>query len=126
MPRGGGRIGPYHTSTSIPETAAAHGIGEGDSMVIETRFGKTTHSAHLTDRVDPRVINAAHGWWFPEESAQTQFEWKRSNFNMHTSTDRLGKAFGTPNLRGIGCRIAGKDGPDLGMRDSIPEGMEKG
>jgi hypothetical protein len=27
---------------------------------------------------------------------------------MLTSTDKLGKAFGTPNLKGIGCRIGKK------------------
>jgi anaerobic selenocysteine-containing dehydrogenase len=88
-----------------PETASKHGINEGDHVVIETRFGKITHIAHLTDIVDPRVISASHGWWFPEAKAESLFDWEKSNFNMLTSTEKLSKQYGTPNLKGIGCRI---------------------
>jgi anaerobic selenocysteine-containing dehydrogenase len=89
-----------------PQTAAKHNIRDGDPVVIETRSGKITQFAHLTDNIDPRVINASHGWWFPEAGSETLYEWQRSNLNMLTSVDKLGKEFGTPNLRGIGCRIA--------------------
>jgi len=88
-----------------PETALKYGIKDGDVITIETRNGKITHTATLTDIVDPRVINASHGWWFPEETIDTLYGWETSNFNMLTSTHDLGKEFGTPNLRGIGCRI---------------------
>jgi anaerobic selenocysteine-containing dehydrogenase len=88
-----------------PETALKYGIQEGDTVIIETKFGAITHIAHLTDILDPRVINASHGWWFPEGDAQSQYDWKNSNFNILTSTEKLGKEFGTPNLKGIGCRI---------------------
>jgi anaerobic selenocysteine-containing dehydrogenase len=88
-----------------PETASKHGIEEGDPVVIETRYGKITHIAHLTDIIDPKVISASHGWWFPEANAESLFDWERSNFNILTSTKKLSKQFGTPNLKGIGCRI---------------------
>ena len=88
-----------------PETASKHDIKEGDPVVIETRYGKITHIAHLTDIVDPRVISASHGWWFPEAKAESLFDWEKSNFNMLTSTDKLSKQYGTPNLKGIMCRI---------------------
>jgi anaerobic selenocysteine-containing dehydrogenase len=88
-----------------PETAAKHGIGENDEIIIETRFGKILQMAHLTDTIDPRVIYAAHGWWFPEEKTEHLYGWQQSNFNMLTSTEKLGKEFGTPNLKGINCRI---------------------
>jgi anaerobic selenocysteine-containing dehydrogenase len=88
-----------------PETAFKYGISQGDAIIIETRFGKITQIAHLTDIVDPRVINASYGWWFPEGKADSLYEWEKSNFNILTSTDKLGKEFGTPNLKGIGCKI---------------------
>jgi anaerobic selenocysteine-containing dehydrogenase len=88
-----------------PQTAAEHGIEQGDEVVIETRLGAITQIAHLTDRVHKRVISGSHGWWFPEGKPETLYEWERSNFNMLTSTANLGKEFGTPNLKGIGCRI---------------------
>ena len=91
-----------------PETASKYGIRQGDAIIIETRFGQMTQIAHLTNIVDPRVINASHGWWFPEGKVDSLYEWKKSNFNMLTSNERLGKEFGTPNLKGIGCKIRRK------------------
>ena len=89
-----------------PETALKYGIKEGDPVTIETRMGKITQIAYLTDIVDQRVLNASHGWWFPEGRVESQYEWEKSNFNMLTSTEKLGGEFGTPNLKGIRCRIS--------------------
>ena len=88
-----------------PATAAEYEINENDAIVIETPSGSITQFAHLTDAVDPRVIYAAYGWWFPEEKMEALFGWDRSNFNILTSTENLGREFGTPNLKGINCRI---------------------
>jgi anaerobic selenocysteine-containing dehydrogenase len=88
-----------------PQTAAQYGIRQGDEIVVETKVGAITQVAHLTDSIDKRVISGSHGWWFPEGKPESLFEWERSNFNMLTSTNSLGKEFGTPNLKAIGCRI---------------------
>jgi anaerobic selenocysteine-containing dehydrogenase len=88
-----------------PETAAFHGIGEGDDVVIETKYGQIVQTARVTDIVHPKVVSAALGWWFPEGSAAAQFEWQKSNFNRLTSIEKLGKEFGTPNIKNIPCRI---------------------
>ena len=88
-----------------PETAAAYGISDGDSVVIGTKYGEITQVAHVTDIVHPRVVSAALGWWFPEGEAAEQFEWRKSNFNMLTSMGKLGKEFGTPNLKNLPCKI---------------------
>jgi anaerobic selenocysteine-containing dehydrogenase len=74
-------------------------------MIIETRKGVMSQVAHVTDKVHPDIINSAYGWWFPEAEGAFLYDWERSNYNMLTSTERLGKAFGTPNLKGIGCRV---------------------
>lgn len=98
-----------HPKTEIhPETAARLGISDGNEVVIETRAGSITQVAHITDRIHPRVINAAYGWWFPEAGPESLYDWQKSNFNVLTTTEKLGKAFGTPNLKGIGCRIRKK------------------
>ena len=99
---------PFPKTELHPETAKAHGIQDGDEIIIETRAGKITQVAHLTDRVHPAVVVAAYGWWFPEAGVERLFDWGRSNFNMLTSVEKVGKAFGTPNLKGIGCRIKKK------------------
>jgi len=91
-----------------PDTATKYGIAEGDATIIETKLGEIIQIAHLTDIVDPRAINASYGWWFPEGEADSLCEWKKSNLNILTSTEKLGKEFGTPNLKGIGCKIRRK------------------
>jgi len=88
-----------------PETALRYEIREGDAVIIETRYGKITQIAHVTDIVDTDVINASHGWWFPEAGPDSLYEWEKSNFNVLTSSKKLGREFGTPNLKGIACRI---------------------
>jgi len=87
------------------QTASAYGIEHNDEVVIGTRKGSITQYAKISDTIMPGVLNAAYGWWFPESSAKDQFAWQRSNYNMLTTTDRLGREFGTPNLKGINCRI---------------------
>ncbi len=89
-----------------PETAEIYGISDGDQVVIATKYGEISQVAKVTDIVHPRVISAALGWWFPEGDPTEQYEWRKSNFNMLTSVGKLGKEFGTPNLKNIPCRIS--------------------
>jgi anaerobic selenocysteine-containing dehydrogenase len=91
-----------------PQTAAKYEIQENDEVIIETSAGRIHQFAHLSNTVDPRVIFAAYGWWFPEEKIEDLYGWQRSNFNRLTSTEKLGQEFGTPNLKGINCRIRRK------------------
>jgi anaerobic selenocysteine-containing dehydrogenase len=91
-----------------PQTAEKLGIKHGDAVIIETGKGQITQIACVTDAIHPQVINSAYGWWFPEAKAESQFDWETSNFNILTSMEALGQAFGTPNLKGIGCRIRRK------------------
>jgi hypothetical protein len=65
------------------------------------------------------VIYAAYGWWFPEEKPEALYKWDRSNFNILTATDNLGREFGTPNLKGINCRIRKVRGEDKLSNNSI-------
>jgi anaerobic selenocysteine-containing dehydrogenase len=99
---------PHPRTLIHPQTAAEYGIGEGDDVTIETGQGQITQVAHLSDRIHPKVIYADYGWWFPEDKIEALFGWDRSNFNMLTTTEQLGRQFGTPNLKGINCRIRRK------------------
>jgi anaerobic selenocysteine-containing dehydrogenase len=91
-----------------PETAARYRISQGDELVIETKRGAVTQVAHVTDAVSPDVVHAAYGWWLSEGKSKAGIDWQTSNYNMVTSIDRIGKEFGTPNLKGMGCRIRRK------------------
>jgi len=88
-----------------PDTAAGLGILDGDAVIIETPYGSIRQVARVSDIVPPRVVNAAIGWWFPEGDAASQFDWRKSNFNMLTSIGKLGREFGTPNIKNIPCRV---------------------
>ena len=91
-----------------PDTADAHGIRDGTPVVIETRSGQITQTARLSDSLPPEVICAAYGWWFPEDKFSPQHDWQSANYNMLTTTEQLGREFGTPNLKGAFCRIRRK------------------
>ncbi len=88
-----------------PDTASKLNIHDGERVAIETRQGSITQVARLTDGVHPNVVNAAYGWWFPEDDITAQDTWTRSNYNILTSAQEVGREFGTPNLKGIPCRV---------------------
>jgi anaerobic selenocysteine-containing dehydrogenase len=92
-----------------PRTAAAHGIRNGEWMWIETRRGRMRQRAKFTAGIDPRVIAAQHGWWFPEEPAPDYGVWK-SNVNLLTDNQPpYDPAMGTYQLRALLCRVAPVD-----------------
>jgi anaerobic selenocysteine-containing dehydrogenase len=104
-----------------PETALRHGIGDGTWVAIETSRGRVRQRAKLTTGIDPRVIAAEHGWWFPEEKSPDH-GWDRSNINIVTDNDPAGydKPMGATNLRVLLCRIY----PVGGTPDDAPIGAQ--
>ncbi|UWG96193.1 molybdopterin-dependent oxidoreductase [Dehalobacter sp. DCM] len=52
-----------------PEAAEKFGITEGQWCWIENRMGRFRQIARFDITLDPRVIRAEHGWWFPEKEA---------------------------------------------------------
>jgi anaerobic selenocysteine-containing dehydrogenase len=94
-----------------PDTAAKFGIKEGDWVCIENMFGKAKEKAHLTPIVPPSVINAAHGWWFPEKEAEepSLFGVWESNINNLIPHRAIGKmGFGAP-YKSMICTISKAD-----------------
>ena len=83
------RLYPYPTVEINPDTARRLGIGEGDWVVIETPRGMIKQKAKLTSRIHRRVIEAQHGWWFPEEIAEDPVLYRvfESNVNVLTTDD---------------------------------------
>jgi len=94
-----------------PATARAHGIKNGDWMWIETQRGRIRQRAKVTDGIDPRVIAAQHGWWFPDEPAPEYGVWQ-SNVNLLTNNQPpYDPAMGTYQLRALLCKVAPADAP---------------
>jgi anaerobic selenocysteine-containing dehydrogenase len=62
--------------------------------------------AKLSVAIDPRVVSAQHGWWFPNEAAPQYGVW-RSNVNLLTDNQPpYDPAMGTYQLRALLCRVA--------------------
>ena len=90
-----------------PETAAKHGIEEGDWVTIESPRGNVKERAKLTDSIDPRVVVAEHGWWFPEVK-EPGHGWDTANINILTdnSHESMDPVMGATNLRVLLCKLS--------------------
>ncbi len=93
-----------------PDTASKEGIKEGDWVWIETKRGRVRQKARLFEYMDPGIIDAEHGWWFPElpgeaPSLHGVFE---SNINVCMSDDpeQCNPEIGSYPLRTALCRIS--------------------
>lgn len=101
-----------------PETAAKHGIEEGDWMWLENQHGKCKYKAKFDENYDPRVMQCDHGWWFPERKDQAEenvedekaglFGVFESQINNLVPFDAGVSGFGS-NYKSMMCRIY-KDG----------------
>jgi anaerobic selenocysteine-containing dehydrogenase len=88
-----------------PETAQRLGLKEGAWVIIETKEGGIKQKLCFNSGIDPRVVIAAFGWWFPEE-ASSLFGWSKANLNVLTPS---GPDYDPPTggivFRGIPCRV---------------------
>lgn len=91
-----------------PDTAREANIKDGDWVWIETpkvKGERVRFKAKLTSHIHPRVVHAAHGWWFPEKPAPGHgcFD---SNINVVMSADPPREEIcGSVPTRGTLCRI---------------------
>ena len=91
-----------------PETAGKANIKDGDWVWLETPRGKGERvklKTKLSPFIDPRVVSADHGWWFPEKPAPEHgcFD---SNVNVVLSFDPpLEPIVGSVPTRGTLCRV---------------------
>lgn len=89
-----------------PQTAAELGIQEGDLVSIENERGQIKQTATISEDVDPRVVNVAYGWWFPEFGSDKQYGWQEANINILTDdSPPYSPEIGSPTMRGFLCRI---------------------
>lgn len=96
-----------HIQTDV---AKKMGISEGDWVFIETRRGRIKQRTNLVAAIDPRVVIADYGWWFPEKDAASLHGWNESNLNILTNSGRpWGREMGTPSLRGMVCNVVKAD-----------------
>jgi anaerobic selenocysteine-containing dehydrogenase len=89
-----------------PDTARAKGIESGDWIWIESARGRVKQRVKLNDGIDPRVVVAEHGWWYPEIESPDH-GWDISNINILTdnSHESMDPVMGATNLRVLLCNI---------------------
>jgi anaerobic selenocysteine-containing dehydrogenase len=83
------KIRPYPQVQIHPDTAETLGIENGDWVWIETQRGRIRQKAMLFDGIDPDVVHAEHGWWYPELPQKKPWlhgVWE-SNVNVLTNDD---------------------------------------
>lgn len=100
---------PHPTMQLHPSTAARLGIAEGDWAWIETPRGRIRQKCRFSDKMDPEVVHAEHGWWFPElpgEEPSLHGAWE-SNVNVLTDDDpeQCNIIGGGWPLRGTRCKV---------------------
>ena len=91
---------PHHRSAFRSREGARHhrrrlGVG-GKPSAARRRFDK----AMFNDTLDPRVVSAEHGWWFPEHKPEAPslfgtFDCNINNLTPQCQNDQCG--FGAPN-----------------------------
>jgi anaerobic selenocysteine-containing dehydrogenase len=100
------KLSPEPVVELHPDVAAKLGLDEGDRVCIETPGGKIRQTLRLNADLDPRVVIAAFGWWFPEQGPAQLYGWQDANLNLLTdSSPPHDPAMGSANLRGIVCRV---------------------
>jgi len=88
-----------------PDKATELGLEDGKWIYIETEKGRIKQRLSVNPGIDPRVVIAAFGWWFPERT-QSAYGWRDSNINMLTgSGPDFDPSTGGITIRGIPCRV---------------------
>lgn len=80
---------PHPTVQIHPQTASELGIEDGDWVWIETLRGRIRQRCRYFDGINPGIVHAEHGWWFPElpgEEPWLHGAWE-SNVNVLTDDD---------------------------------------
>jgi anaerobic selenocysteine-containing dehydrogenase len=88
-----------------PQKGADLGIGDGDWMWIETATGKAKFKCEYFAGIAPDVVQAEHGWWFPEDPSPESL-W-RSNINavLDDDPETCDPVSGNFVFRGQLCRV---------------------
>ncbi len=88
-----------------PETARELGIVDGEWVWIENQRGRCRQRAMYNEGIDPRVVMAEHGWWFPEDDPERLYNTFDSNINNLTSQCSLGRTGVGASYKSLLCKV---------------------
>ena len=89
-----------------PNDAEKYGIRDGEWVWIENQRGKARQKARVTNTIMEGVVNADHGWWFPEEDGNypNLFGVWKSNVNQLIPFDCGESGFGAA-YKSMLCKV---------------------
>jgi anaerobic selenocysteine-containing dehydrogenase len=88
-----------------PDTAHELGISDGDWVFIENRYGRCRQRAKLTLEIHKDVVQAQHGWWFPEKPESELFGAWESNVGLLIPPGWTGRSgYGYP-FKNMLCKV---------------------
>ena len=99
---------PYPEIEVHPDTAKKENVKDGDWVWVETpqvKGERVRFKVKVTSGIDPRVVHAAHAWWYPEKPAPEHgcFE---SNIDVVLTDDPPREAIcGSVPMRGTLCKL---------------------
>jgi anaerobic selenocysteine-containing dehydrogenase len=113
--------------TLHPDTAASLGLKEGEWARVVTPQGSIRQRTHLSESIHPRMVDAQHGWWFPERSGSEPelFGVMEANANILCPDDA---AFCSPEIgswphTALLCRVERDAGTADLFRVSLPQAV---
>ena len=87
-----------------PNDAEKYGIRDGEWIWIENQRGKARQKARVTNTIMEGVVNADHGWWFPEGDPEKFYDVFDLNIN-NTLPWIPGKSGFGSNYKSSICKI---------------------
>jgi anaerobic selenocysteine-containing dehydrogenase len=117
----GGRV---HALRVHPDDAAAHGLEDGGSAVVQSKSGSVEVPVKVTDEMTPGTVALPHGWGH-RGGWQLANENAGVNVNLLSSSapEDLERLAGMAHLNGIPVRVtavAGASPPAAGERAAAP------
>jgi len=89
------RDAPEPLADIHPQTAAGHGVRDGDMVTLSTKRGSIDIKARVTDEILPNVVAIPHGW-------------DEANANVLTSQEPADPIIGYPGLKALLCNVRKK------------------
>ncbi|MEJ8572521.1 molybdopterin-containing oxidoreductase family protein [Microbaculum marinum] len=95
------------------ESAAERGIADNDWVKVATRTGSFVARCRIVRDLEPAIVFAQHGWWFPEaDQANGGTAGPRAaNMNQAVDTSRSDPISGSIPLRATPCQVERMDAP---------------
>ena len=98
------RLRPAPQVAVHPDTAAALGFGAGDPVWVVTPAGRAKLTLRPDDGLPPDVVQADHGWWYPERPGP-EHGWRESCVNLLFGHEHFDPDCGAEPLKCSLCRL---------------------